>query len=61
MIVIKFAHLYNKMPDDFQYSKLLDVLPVRLKDLSEYMLQYDTPYMDGGEEKHYELPKVGNI
>lgn len=58
-MIIKFSHVYNKMPRDFQHSKLLDVLPVRLEDLSQDFLQYDTTYLDGGEERQYPLPAKG--
>lgn len=56
---INFSHLYRKMPFGFQSSKLLEVLPVRLEDLSQEFLRYDTSYLDGGEEKQYVLPKSG--
>ena len=57
---INFSHRYCKFPFGFQESKLLDVLPVRLEDLSPEFLRYDTSYLDGGEEKQYQLPKSGN-
>lgn len=56
---INFSHKYNKMPYGFESSKLLEVLPVRLEDLSPEFLRYDTSYLDGGEEKQYALPKSG--
>lgn len=56
---INFSHKYNKMPFGFESSKLLDVLPVQLEDLSPEFLRYDTSYLDGGEEKQYALPKTG--
>lgn len=59
MNVIKFAHRYCKFPFGFESSKLLDVLPIRLEDLSQEFLRYDTSYLDGGEEKQYVLPKSG--
>lgn len=59
MNTICFSHFYQKMPRDFQYSKLLQVLPVKLEDLSPDFLQYDTTYIDGGEEKQYPLPEKG--
>ena len=59
MIKIKFSHRYNKQPRDFQTSKLLDVLPVRLEDLSLDFILYDTAYLDGGESKNYPLPAKG--
>lgn len=57
---INFSHKYGKMPFGFQESKLLDVLPVRLEDLSLDFILYDTSYLDGGEEKLYALPAKGN-
>ncbi len=57
---INFSHLYRKMPFGFQSSKLLEVLPVRLEDLSPEFLGYDTSYLEGGEERQYKLPKSGN-
>ena len=57
---INFSHKYNKMPYGFESSKLLDVLPVRLEDLSLDFILYDTSYLDGGEEKLYALPAKGN-
>jgi hypothetical protein len=56
---INFSNLYEKMPYGFDSSKLLDVFPVRLEDLSLDFILYDTSYLDGGEEKHYALPKTG--
>jgi len=59
MTVIKFSHHYPKMPRDFQHSKLLEVLPVKLEDLSLDFILYDTSYLDGGDEKQYPLPAKG--
>ncbi len=56
---INFSHKYNKMPYGFESSKLLDVLPIRLEDLCPEFLRYDTSYLDGGEEKQYQLPISG--
>ena len=56
---INFSHRYCKFPFGFQESKLLDVLPIRLEDLSQEFLRYDTSYLDGGEEKQYVFPKSG--
>lgn len=56
---INFSHRYCKFPFGFQESKLLDVLPVRLEDLSLDFILYDTSYLDGGEEKLYALPAKG--
>ena len=59
---INFSHHYRKMIPavGWESSKLLDVLPVCLEDLSPGFLRYDTSYLDGGEEKQYQLPKSGN-
>lgn len=56
---INFSHRYCKMPYGFESSKLLDVLPVRLEDLSLDFILYDTSYLDGGEGKLYALPAKG--
>jgi len=58
-MIIKFSHIYNKMPRDYQHSKLLDVLPIKLEDLSPDFLHYDTSYNEGGEERQYPLPAKG--
>ena len=59
MIKIKFSHRYNKQPRDFQTSKLLDVLPIDLDNISPEFREYDTAYLDGGEAKNYPLPAKG--
>ena len=56
---IRFSHFYNKLPRDYQYSKLLQVIPVQLAELSPEFRRYDTTYLDGGEEKQYPLPAAG--
>jgi hypothetical protein len=56
---INFSHKYGKMPFGWESSKLLEVLPVRLEDLSLDFILYDTSYLDGGEEKMYALPEKG--
>lgn len=61
MPVIKFSHRYLKIPRDFQMSKILAVLPVKLEDLPEAFLAYDTAYEEDGEIKYYKLPKSGNF
>ena len=48
------------MPRDYKLSKLLDVLPVKLENLSPDFRQYDTSYLDGGEGKNYNLPAKGD-
>ena len=59
MVAIKFSHYYEKIPRDYKLSLLLDVLPVKLEDLSEYFLRYDTTFVEGGEAKEYRVPKKG--
>ena len=59
MNTIKFSHFYSKLPRDYQYSRLLQVLPVKLEELSPEFRHYDTTYLDGGEEKQYPLPAKG--
>ena len=58
--MIKFSHFYSKFPRDWQQSKLLDVIPVKLQDLSLDFLLYDTTYIEGGLEKQYPLPAKGD-
>ena len=60
MNTIKFSYFYSKLPRDYQYSKLLQVLPVKLEELSPEFRHYDTTYLDGGEEKQYPLPYSGD-
>ena len=48
------------MKPGFEHSKLIDVLPVKLEDLSLDFILYDTSYLDGGEEKQYALPGKGD-
>jgi hypothetical protein len=60
MIKIKFSHRYDKFPRDFQLSNLLDVIPVKLEDLSMDFILYDTSYTEGMENKLYSLPKRGD-
>ena len=61
MPVIKFSHRYLKMKDGFEKSTLLEVIPVKLEDLSVRFLEFDTVYIDEkGNTEHYPLPKKGN-
>lgn len=61
MIEIKFSHHYDKMPRDYESSKLLDVLPVKLEDLSASFLKYDTAFEENGTRSYYPLPKKGDF
>jgi hypothetical protein len=58
-MIIKFSHLYSKMPRDYQHSKLMQVFPIDRADLGLDFLLYDTSYNEGGEEKQYPLPEKG--
>ena len=53
---IKFSHLYEKMPPDFQVSRLLEIEIVRLEDLPEDFLNDDCRIVDGG---YFPLPRKG--
>ena len=55
-MIIKFIHLYEKMPPDFQVSRLTNVEVVNLEDLDPLFLERDTAIQEGG---HYSLPKKG--
>ncbi len=54
---IKFSHAYPKLraAEPTKTGTLLDVLNVRLEDLSPAFLEYDTTHQDG----RYDLPKKG--
>lgn len=55
VLTISFSHRYQKMPDGFERSKLLEVIPIDLKDLSDEFREYDTNFSGG----NYPLPKSG--
>jgi len=60
-MIIKFSHLYFKMPRDYQLSKLLDVIPIKLEELSKDFREYDTTFQQvGGLTVCYPLPDKGN-
>lgn len=59
-LVIKFSHSYDKMPAGYHLSKLLDVFPVKLENLSPEFRKYDTTYWESDEEKQYPLPTKGD-
>lgn len=59
MIAIKFSHKYDKMPRDYEESRLLDVLPIKLEDLSIPFRGYDTAFTEGGITDFYPLPERG--
>lgn len=50
---IKFSHDYNKL-EGAKFARLLQVVPVKLEDLSPEFLAYDT---DNGR---FQLPKQGD-
>lgn len=67
MLKIKFSHSYNKIGLAFKptsrYLKtatLLDVINVKLEDLSFAFLGYDTTYYEKGKLENYKLPKKGD-
>jgi len=55
MPTIKFSHPYLKMPEGWERSKLLDVIGIDLRQLSDPFREYDTTYNGGA----YPLPKSG--
>jgi hypothetical protein len=60
MTKIKFSNLYLKMPRDFQLSKLLEVVPIKLEEMSEEFREYDTLFFEReGEVGYYSLPTKG--
>jgi hypothetical protein len=59
MTIIKFSHRYKKFPRDYQRSKLLDVIIVKLEDLSSSFREYDTRFEAAGVTDFYPLPARG--
>lgn len=59
MPVIKFSHRYSKMPRDYQLSRLLEVLSIKLEDLSIPFRGYDTSFEVDGVTDFYPLPAKG--
>lgn len=57
---IRFSHFYEKMPRDYEKSKLLAVLPVRLEALGPDFILYDTTYHEDGRDQQYPLPAKGD-
>jgi hypothetical protein len=55
-MIIRFSHLYEKMPPDFKVSRLMDVEVIQLENLSGKFLDDDTRIV-GGE--YYPLPRKG--
>ena len=56
MITIMFSNYYNKFPDSFNNTKLINVEIVNLEELNPEFLEQDTAIKGGG---HYKLPKYG--
>lgn len=54
---IKFSHRYEKLENINEYDPvtLLDCISVRLLDLSDKLIEYDTVYYEADEIKHYKL------
>ncbi len=61
MIKINFSHRYDKFPEGFEQSRLIEVIPIKLEALSLPMRLYDTIY-DGNTVApgFYDLPKKGD-
>lgn len=58
---MKFSHRYDKMPKGFENSRLLDVIPIKLQDLSIEFIVYDTHYSDDElSDGFYPLPAKGD-
>jgi len=57
---IKFSHRYTKTPEEFQQSRLLDVIPIKLEDLSSDFHMYDTAYREGNTYTWYPPPLKGS-
>jgi hypothetical protein len=57
---IKFSHNYWKLPPAEGYALLLEVLEVKLENLSRAFINYDTMYMENGKDGYYKLPKKGD-
>ena len=56
---IKFSHKYNKFPQGFAKSRLIEVIPVNLEDLGTNFRIYDTQYTEGPVISWYPLPLKG--
>lgn len=54
MAKIKFSHKYEKMPEDTNNTRLLEVFKTHYNNLSRHFVVYDTEYLCG----YYELPKT---
>lgn len=61
MQTIKFSHRYNKLKyaGNPMTAKLIEVIPVNRKDLSEQFIAYDTLYWDDDGEPHFYELKAG--
>ena len=55
-MIIKFSHLYEKMPPDYRVSRIMAIEVVYLENLDPDFLDRDTAIQGGG---HYPLPKKG--
>lgn len=56
MPTIKFSHQYEKMPPDFQCSRLVALSHIYLEEIDPEFLKKDTAIVGGG---HYPLPPKG--
>jgi hypothetical protein len=58
---IKLRHKYDKLPKGFENSRLLDVILIKLQDLSTDFILYDTHYSDDElGDGYYPLPAKGD-
>ena len=55
---IKFSNEYQKHPDGWEESTLLEVLVCNIDELSKPFLEYDTTFKNGGR---YPLPRKGKF
>jgi len=58
---IEFSHRYCKMPPGYGKSILMEVLSVKMEELSQMFREYDTAYFDVCcREANDPLPETGN-
>ena len=56
MNIIKFSHLYSKMPYlGDSHNQLLQVFVINYEDLSGAFIEYDTAYYEDWNRKYYKL------
>lgn len=55
-VIIRFSHFYEKMPPDYQVSRLVGLDIVHIENLTKEFIEKDTAIIGGG---HYKLPSQG--